>query len=112
MSNDITALAQCMKQRAISTKESGGERLVVMVDTVLAMVETLETKEEQRANWFLIAQKLGDSLDIAERRVAELTEFVQHVNKCLLKNGEYAPLSHEEIDTLLGIRAAGKGATL
>ncbi|WP_052766938.1 ead/Ea22-like family protein [Klebsiella aerogenes] len=46
----------------------------------------------------------------AEKRVAELTEFLSHIKKCLVKNREYAPLSHEEIDTLLGIRADGKGA--
>ncbi len=40
-------------------------------------------------------------------RIAELTEFISRVKKCLERNGEYAPLSHEEIDTLLGIRAAG-----
>lgn len=48
--------------------------------------------------------------EVAEKRIAELTEFVQHVNKCLLKNGEYAPLSHELIQNVLGIRADGKGA--
>ncbi|MGL5968242.1 MAG: hypothetical protein ACRCZ6_13965 [Kluyvera sp.] len=40
----------------------------------------------------------------AEKRVAELTEFVQHVNKCLQKDGEYSPLSHELIHTVLGMR--------
>lgn len=45
----------------------------------------------------------------AEERAAELTDFVLHVKKCLVKNGEYAPLSHETIDTVLGIRADGKG---
>ncbi|MCX9004565.1 hypothetical protein NLN86_23390 [Citrobacter portucalensis] len=52
------------------------------------------------------------ALEAAEKRNAELTEFIQHIKKCLVKNGEYAPLSHEEIDTLLGIRADGKGAAL
>lgn len=53
---------------------------------------------------------LESKLEEAEKHNAELTEFVQHVNKCLLKNGEYAPLSHELIQTVLGIRADGKGA--
>ena len=48
-----------------------------------------------------------ERLDAAEKRIAELTEFLAHIKKCLVRNGEYAPLSHEEIDTLLGIRAAG-----
>lgn len=53
-----------------------------------------------------------DDLQTAEKRIAELTEFVQHVNKCLLKNDEYSPLSHELIQSILGIRADGKGAAM
>lgn len=40
--------------------------------TVLALLDELETKEEQRANWFQMAEKLGADLDAAERRIAEL----------------------------------------
>ncbi|MBY1058147.1 ead/Ea22-like family protein [Citrobacter europaeus] len=40
--------------------------------TVLALLDELETKEEQRANWFQMAQKLGEDLDAAEKRLAEL----------------------------------------
>ena len=39
---------------------------------ILALVEALELKEEQRANWFQMAQKLGENLDAAEKRIAEL----------------------------------------
>ncbi|MES3356098.1 ead/Ea22-like family protein [Enterobacter kobei] len=39
---------------------------------VMALLDELEAKEEQRANWFQMAQKLGDDLDAAERRIAEL----------------------------------------
>lgn len=38
----------------------------------LALLDELETKEEQRANWFQMAQKLGEDLDAAEKRIAEL----------------------------------------
>ncbi|HAU5636073.1 ead/Ea22-like family protein [Citrobacter amalonaticus] len=41
--------------------------------TVLALLDELETKEEQRANWFQMAEKLGADLDAAEKRIAELT---------------------------------------
>lgn len=40
--------------------------------TMLALLDELETKEEQRANWFQMAQKLGEDLDAAEKRIAEL----------------------------------------
>ncbi len=36
------------------------------------LVEALELKEEQRANWFQMAQKLGEDLDAAKKRNAEL----------------------------------------
>ncbi|MDM3282894.1 ead/Ea22-like family protein, partial [Citrobacter sp. Cf042] len=39
--------------------------------TVLALLDELETKEEQRANWFQMAQKLGEDLDAAEKCIAE-----------------------------------------
>ncbi|PWY09412.1 hypothetical protein [Citrobacter koseri] len=35
----------------------------------------LEAKEEQRANWFQMAQKLGEDLDAAEKCIAELREW-------------------------------------
>ncbi|EBL7769671.1 ead/Ea22-like family protein, partial [Salmonella enterica] len=38
--------------------------------TMLALLDELETKEEQRANWFRMAQKLGEDLDTAERLIA------------------------------------------
>lgn len=37
-----------------------------------ALLDELERKEEQRANWFQMAQKLGSDLDAAEKRIAEL----------------------------------------
>lgn len=41
----------------------------------IELVEALELKEEQRANWFQMAQKLGEDLDAAEKRIAELEPF-------------------------------------
>ncbi|EJX0512390.1 ead/Ea22-like family protein [Salmonella enterica] len=37
----------------------------------LALLDELDVKEEQRANWFQVAQKLGEDLDAAEKRNAE-----------------------------------------
>ncbi|MEL4014365.1 hypothetical protein [Dryocola clanedunensis] len=36
------------------------------------LIAALELKEEQRANWFQIAQMLGEEMDAAEKRIAEL----------------------------------------
>lgn len=52
-------------------------------------------------------QAMQDALEAMRKRNAELTEFLMHIKKCLVRNGEYSPLSHEEIDTLLDIRADG-----
>lgn len=38
----------------------------------ISLLDDLEAKEEQRANWFQMAQKLGEDLDVAEKRIAEL----------------------------------------
>lgn len=39
---------------------------------IAELAKERETKEEQRANWFQMAQKLGEDLDAAEKRIAEL----------------------------------------
>ncbi|EKZ9427244.1 ead/Ea22-like family protein [Salmonella enterica] len=44
-----------------------------------ALLDELETKEEQRANWFQMAQKLGEDLDAAEKRNAEQREYYEGV---------------------------------
>ncbi|EPY4950803.1 TPA: hypothetical protein ACN68R_000881 [Klebsiella pneumoniae] len=80
MTTDITELAQSLKRRATSAKEFG-ESLYVKADDVLAMVEALERKEEQRANWFQMAQKLGEDLDSAEKRIAELESRLESADK-------------------------------
>lgn len=78
MKTDITELAQSLKRRAASANEFG-ESLYVKADDVLALVEALELKEEQRANWFQMAQKLGEDLDAAEKRIAELELEREHL---------------------------------
>lgn len=45
---------------------------VAIAKRMLALLDELEAKEEQRANWFQMAEKLGADLDIAEKRIAEL----------------------------------------
>ncbi|MHA8781566.1 hypothetical protein ACYBAB_24775 [Klebsiella pneumoniae] len=80
MTTDITELAQSLKRRATSAKEFG-ESLYVKADDVLAMVEALERKKEQRANWFQMAQKLGEDLDSAEKRIAELESRLESADK-------------------------------
>ncbi|ENQ5531360.1 ead/Ea22-like family protein [Salmonella enterica] len=44
-----------------------------------ALLDELETKEEQRANWFQMAQKLGEDLDAEEKRNAEQREYYEGV---------------------------------
>lgn len=68
MTTDITELAQLraeLSNPAIGSKDH-------LRKLALSLVEALELKEEQRANWFQMAQKLGEDLDAAEKRNAEL----------------------------------------
>ncbi|HHB6782278.1 TPA: ead/Ea22-like family protein [Klebsiella pneumoniae] len=88
MTTDITELAQSLKAAAIDAKElaiiaryskgrAAAEKFYALANpnNVIALVEALELKEEQRANWSQMAQKLGEDLDAAEKRIAELEPF-------------------------------------
>lgn len=75
---DITELAQSLKaaaDREMISRDLGETSSIwqdsVTPDNILALVEALELKEEQRANWFQMAQKLGEDFDAAEKRYAE-----------------------------------------
>ncbi|HDG7961970.1 TPA: hypothetical protein PCL01_004495 [Klebsiella pneumoniae] len=95
---DITELAQRMKAAAVrakaATKDYVAHRMSITVyleeckefndlsdgpDNILALVEALEIKDEQRANWFQMAQKLGENLDAAEKRISELEREQEHL---------------------------------
>lgn len=89
---------------------------------VLALLGELATKEEQRANWFQMAQKLGEDLDAAEKRIAELQsshsklrDTLATIHNTIRLDGSYTPLAailnaarraYEESATAAGI---GKG---
>lgn len=66
------------------------ERLAELADNRTVCI----VKPEERIQ---LAQRVLD----AEAYNAELVEFVAHVKKCLDKNGEYSPLSHELIHKVL-----------
>lgn len=95
---DITELAQLLKAAAVrakaATEDYVAHRMSITVyleeckefndlsdgpDNILALVEALEIKEEQRANWFQMAQKLGENLDAAEKRISELERDQEHL---------------------------------
>ncbi|MDS7852707.1 hypothetical protein PTQ50_08115 [Klebsiella michiganensis] len=69
---DIARLLASIKRRSAHAKEFGHDVLFIKLKDIDALVEALETKEDQRANWFQMAQKLGDELDVAEKHAAEL----------------------------------------
>lgn len=59
--------------------------------TVLALLDELEHKEEQRANWCNMAKKFGEDLDATEKRIAELE-----------RDNAYIRNRHKELDLLIG----------
>ncbi|EPE8723814.1 MULTISPECIES: hypothetical protein [Klebsiella pneumoniae complex] len=85
---DITELALITK---IKNQLRNFDTVVLNEDEALALVEALERKEEQRANWFQMAQKLGEDLDAAEKRNTELEE-----------QNEYNRKRYQQLDLLIG----------
>ncbi|EPK2862103.1 TPA: ead/Ea22-like family protein [Klebsiella pneumoniae] len=67
------------EQVAIATLDARDADYIALANpaNVLALVEALERKEEQRANWFQMAQKLGEDLDAAEKRITELENYAE-----------------------------------
>lgn len=64
-----------LKSAAAKAVDNFDPNMFVETRDVLALLDEVETKEEQRANWFQMAQKLGEDLDAAEKRIAELREW-------------------------------------
>ncbi|WP_319928010.1 hypothetical protein [Klebsiella quasipneumoniae] len=62
----------------------------------LLLVEALERKEEQRANWFQMAQKLGEDLDAAEKRIEELESDLSEWTDCKHDGATYYDMSGQE----------------
>ena len=62
-------------------KPLGKHRADVLKLYIDHLESKLEAKEEQRANWFQMAQKLGEDLDAAEKRIAELEAKLQTADK-------------------------------
>lgn len=54
---------------ALEAKDADAEW---MRKRIAELAKARELKEIQRANWFQMAQKLGEDLDAAEKRIAEL----------------------------------------
>lgn len=127
---DITELAQRMKAVAVrakaATEDYVAHRMSITVcleeckefndlsdgpDNILALVEALELKEQQRANWFQMAQKLGEDLDAAEKRIAELESKLSNPVQLPKTNGYWTETekAYEEAITLAKrqIRLAG-----
>ncbi|MFL3233590.1 hypothetical protein ACJ0L3_14870 [Klebsiella pneumoniae] len=111
MKNDITELAQSMKSEAEKANEHGEFNMAIHTVHILALVEALELKEEQRANWFQMAQKLGDDLDAAEKRIAELKSKLANPVQLPKTNGYWTETekAYEEAITLAKrqVRLAG-----
>ncbi|HIE9187974.1 hypothetical protein ABLV51_03695 [Klebsiella sp. GB_Kp051] len=85
---DITELALITK---IKNQLSNFDTVVLNEDEALALVEALERKEEQRANWFQMAQKLGGRLGCGRERNTELEE-----------QNEYNRKRYQQLDLLIG----------
>lgn len=81
------------EQVAIATLDARDVDFIALANpaNILALVEALERKEEQRANWSQMAQKLGEDLDAAEKRLAELEAQNEYIRK-----------RYQQLDLLIG----------
>lgn len=72
MTIDKQALREELSNPAIGSKDH-------LRKLALSLLDELDVKEEQHANWFQMAQKLGEDLDAAEKRIAEQREYYEGV---------------------------------
>ncbi|ENA9516357.1 hypothetical protein ABG558_003312 [Escherichia coli] len=89
---DITELAQLRAE--LSNPANGSKDHLRKL--ALLLVEALERKEEQRANWFQMAQKLGENLDAAEKRIEELESDLSEWTDCKHDGATYYDMSGQE----------------
>lgn len=90
---DITELAKRVKTEASAIDDT--QWYLAKPSEIRSLVEALELKEEQRANWFQMAQKLGDDLEAAEKRIAELESRTVTVKLPDYRNTYKSPLADE-----------------
>ncbi|KOQ95782.1 hypothetical protein ABW48_16205 [Pluralibacter gergoviae] len=99
---DITELAQRVKTEAAAIDDT--QWYLAKPSEIRSLVEALELKEEQRANWFQMAQKLGDDLDAAEKRIAELEPIRAAAEKLVRCKGRYhSELNYRALAALFGV---------
>lgn len=73
MSNiDKQALREEFRYMQVHYSDPADRERQVIYIAAEALLDELEIKEEQRSNWFQMAQKLGEDLDAAEKHMAEL----------------------------------------
>ncbi|EOV5849313.1 hypothetical protein ACOAAE_000648 [Citrobacter freundii] len=72
-----------------------------------SLLDDLEAKEEQRANWFQMAQKLGEDLDVAEKRIAELE--AREVTLPQPAQWDISEVLLDKVKVVSAIRSAGIG---
>lgn len=107
----ITELAQRLKLEVHLAESNFNPQMNIKTRELKELVEALELKEEQRANWFQVAQKLGEDLDAAEKRNAELESKLANPVQLPKTNGHWTETekAYEEAITLAKrqIRLAG-----
>ncbi|EOD2259929.1 hypothetical protein ACJJZF_000829 [Escherichia coli] len=94
--------------KEIADNAYGDEEKRWLAHRVLALLDELEAKEEQRANWFQMAQKLGEDLDIAEKRIADQHGIILSARNFISEYAQNGDVGAAEFVKILD-RAAGIG---
>lgn len=69
---------QCMQDHYSDPADRDRQVIYIAAE---ALLDELERKEELRANWFQMAQKLGSDLEAAEKRIAEMQALASGVKQ-------------------------------
>ena len=78
-------------------------------DELLALLDELEAKEEQRANWFQMAEKLGADLGAAEKRIADQCGIIASARKFTSEYAGLGDVGAAEFIKIIDRAEAGKG---
>ncbi|MDK9583179.1 hypothetical protein [Lelliottia wanjuensis] len=88
-------------------KSQGFQKIVMRVTLAEWLLDELEAKEEQRANWFQMAEKLGADLDAAEKLNADYRARLDRLErKCDHQNSVYWDASNVKRCARCGISVA------
>jgi len=103
MNNDSVAENHCslISQQADEIKKLKSEN-----ESILEIL--IVTRDYRDAAQYQLKEAVAEC-DSLKYRLDEAIDLLSFIKKCLYKNNEYSPLSHQEIDKVLGVGYYSEG---